>query len=58
LLGGLAELEQLTIGMTPLTLLVYRNGSVESIKKIISFLNEAKLDPNVGRWSWGPSSIS
>jgi hypothetical protein len=26
----------------------HRNGSVESIKKIIKYLNDAKLDPNVG----------
>lgn len=26
----------------------FRNGSVESIKKIIGYINDAKLDPNVG----------
>jgi hypothetical protein len=25
-----------------------RNGSVETIKKIIGYLNDAKLDPNTG----------
>ena len=28
-----------------------RNGSVEGIKKIISYLNEAKLDPKTGMCS-------
>ena len=26
----------------------FRNGSVEAIKKIIGYLNDAKLDPNTG----------
>jgi hypothetical protein len=39
-LTGLEEME--------LTGVLCRNGSVESIKKIIKYLNEAKLDPNVG----------
>jgi triosephosphate isomerase len=29
-------------------MLAYRNGSVETIKKIIGYLNDAKLDPNTG----------
>jgi hypothetical protein len=28
--------------------MAYRNGSVETIKKIIGYLNDAKLDPNTG----------
>jgi hypothetical protein len=28
----------------------YRNGSVETIKKIIGYLNEAQLDPRVGAY--------
>lgn len=35
-------------GVSGLTCVLYRNGSVESIKKIIKYLNDAKLDPNVG----------
>lgn len=28
--------------------MICRNGSVETIKKIIGYLNDAKLDPNTG----------
>ncbi len=27
-----------------------RNGTIESIKKIVQNLNDAKLDPNAGMW--------
>lgn len=35
-----------------LTLIDRRNGSVDSIKKIIGYLNDAKLDHNVGMYSF------
>jgi hypothetical protein len=35
-----------------------RNGSVETIKKIIGYLNDAKLDPNTGAYSFLWSSFS
>ena len=31
--------------------LLYRNGSVDSIKKIIANINDAKLDSNTGNYS-------
>ena len=37
-----------TMECTALTCVLCRNGSVESIKEIIKYLNDAKLDPNVG----------
>jgi hypothetical protein len=36
---------------------ICRNGSVESIKKIIGFLNEAKLDERVGMVSSPPKDF-
>lgn len=33
-----------------LTFIAFRNGSVETIKKIIGYINDAKLDPKTGQY--------
>jgi hypothetical protein len=46
-----ASLDGRSMATVRLTGIVDRNGSVEVIKKIIGYLNEAKLDPQVGKYT-------